>query len=289
MDVVTLALAKQYTDSQRIAYVETGKREVFNATVTAESPEDPGMFALEGFIPVDGKEYEITMNGVTVKRTAFDPGRTHPDLGVPVGENIFLGNAGTFDSTFENTGDDWLISYQPAVFGATLLAWITDTPPESLAVRIVDMGEIVLLPEQGFLGSNMYAYGLEQYGRIPFEVGCSYRLYFDGAPWDFVVEPMSNDSFDECFAAGNIDFMSGAGDNGMPFAFFYGWWKEQGGFVIELYAIDAARSGNLHLLPESPTLKITRLVETIHPIDPKYIPGNLITDEEADALIASII
>lgn len=67
MDIVTLAMTKQYTDSQRLAYTEVVKSPVFLEPVTFVGNTQvnaPFPLTIEEMLALNGKEVQVCLNGV---------------------------------------------------------------------------------------------------------------------------------------------------------------------------------------------------------------------------------
>lgn len=141
MDITTLALAKAYTDSQRLAYVETGKAVVFQQTEFNIPYDDTDGLAFVEMLPSPftlflEKEYEVVWNGDPYKFVCKDCTEEFGDPSVYIGGRSVFGEEDTeapFTIIFANyEGEPFVGVYVPGTTEDVTVSLLISTEIETI-------------------------------------------------------------------------------------------------------------------------------------------------------------
>lgn len=136
--------------------------------------------------------------------------------------------------------------------------WELGVDVETTQTEIMNEKEMVFTHNYVSLGN----------GYVSIVPGFVYIVKFDGKQYICNVS-----EYDGVSVIGNADFVLGTGDNGMPFL------VSDNGSEVMLINVHHIKEGETH------TFGISVQEETIHPIDPKFLPGVCLPVVELETVI----
>lgn len=278
-DERVLTEAKAYTDSQRVGYTEPGKVFTFDGDTTGKYVV--GNMVKLSDAPLDlTKVKSVTVTGIESTPITYDASALTV-VDIEAGSYLALDDLPTVlycpEDTFNDEGEeipkgtytffDVGIYVSRVEFEETIHPIDPKYLPES-GVGYVEKTQTAILPETVVTPENhSTAFGVNGCFMLPelsVENGKEYKAVVDGETFDFTPDPVDGKPF---FYAGNGSLIGAFGypDTGHPWLVVL--YPSMGVYAVSF--ADPAENEKSH------TVAVYEVSETIHTIDPKYLPAGV--------------